>query len=98
MTLVEANGANGHSFRRVRVHNAKGVHARPSAKIVKLVEGYDAEVWIQRGDTRANAGSILDVMMLAACEGCELELSAEGPEAPQALAAVAELFEGRFGE
>lgn len=84
--------------RTVRVNNAKGVHARPSAQIVKAAQSYDADIVIRHGDQTASAASILDVMMLAACAGCDVEITAEGPDADAAIETIAALFGDRFGE
>jgi len=84
--------------RAVVVVNAKGVHARPSASIVKRAAVFQSRVWLERDGQRAEADSILDVIHLAACEGCELTIHAEGPDADEAVAAIADLFATRFGE
>jgi len=84
--------------RTVDICNAKGLHARASAKFVKTAAAFDAEVTVSRDDTSVDARSIMGLMMLAAGIGCCIEISAEGPEAEQALEALVALVEDRFGE
>jgi phosphocarrier protein len=84
--------------RTVDICNARGLHARASAKFVKLASTFDAEVKVSREGTTVDARSIMGLMMLAAGPGCEIEISAEGPEAEPAIHALVELVEGRFDE
>ena len=87
------------TFRRtVDICNARGLHARASAKFVKLASTFDAEVKVSRDGQSVDARSIMGLMMLAAGPGCEIEISAEGPEAQGAVEALSELVEGRFDE
>jgi phosphocarrier protein len=84
--------------RSVDICNARGLHARASAKFVKLASGFDAEVTVSKDDQAVDARSIMGLMMLAAGPGCSIEIAAKGPEADQAVSALAELVEGRFDE
>jgi phosphocarrier protein len=84
--------------RVVEIINERGLHARASAKFVKLAAGFDAEVTVSRDGTTVDARSIMGLMMLAAGPGCCIEIVAEGPEAGQAAAALVELVEARFHE
>ena len=84
--------------RTVDIINARGLHARASAKFVKLASTFDAEVKVSRDGQTVDARSIMGLMMLAAGPGCEIEINAEGQEAEQAVAALVELVEGRFDE
>ncbi len=84
--------------RTVDICNARGLHARASAKFVKLASTFDAEVKVSRDGQTVDARSIMGLMMLAAGPGCEIEISAEGPEAKAAVSALVELVEGRFDE
>jgi phosphocarrier protein HPr len=84
--------------RAVDICNARGLHARASAKFVKLASTFDAEVSVSRDGQTVDARSIMGLMMLAAGPGCEIEISAEGPEAQQAIDALTELVEARFDE
>lgn len=84
--------------RSVEIVNERGLHARASAKFVKLASGFDAEVTVSRDGSTVDARSIMGLMMLAAGIGSIIEISAQGPEAGQAVAALVELVENRFDE
>jgi phosphocarrier protein len=84
--------------RTVEIVNKRGLHARASAKFVKLATEFDAEVRVSRDGTVVDARSIMGLMMLAAGPGCTIEIEAEGPEASQAVDALAGLIADRFQE
>ncbi|MBN9318602.1 MAG: serine kinase [Caulobacterales bacterium 68-7] len=84
--------------RTVDICNERGLHARASAKFVKLASGFDAEVTVSKDGSRVDARSIMGLMMLAAGPGCQVEISAEGPEAETAVEALAALVSARFDE
>ena len=84
--------------RTVEIVNERGLHARASAKFVKLASTFDAEVSVSREGSTVDARSIMGLMMLAAGIGSTIEISAEGAEAAEALAALCELVENRFDE
>jgi len=84
--------------RTVEIVNERGLHARASAKFVKLAAGFDAEVTVSRDDHSVDARSIMGLMMLAAGIGSTIEISAEGAEAAEALEALASLVANRFEE
>jgi len=84
--------------RTVEIVNERGLHARASAKFVKLASTFDAEVSVSREGSTVDARSIMGLMMLAAGIGSSIEISAEGAEAAEAVAALAELVENRFDE
>jgi len=78
--------------------NERGLHARAAAKFVKLVDGYDAAVTVQRNGTAVDGRSIMGLMMLAAGPGTELQLCATGPDAEAVLTALADLIGRGFDE
>lgn len=84
--------------RTVEIVNERGLHARASAKFVKLASTFDAEVQVSRDGSTVDARSIMGLMMLAAGIGSTIEISAEGPEAEAALDALCELVSNRFDE
>ncbi len=84
--------------RVVNICNERGLHARASAKFVKLAASFDAEVSVTRDDQTVDARSIMGRMMLAAGPGCDIEIEAVGPEASEAVVALADLVEARFDE
>lgn len=84
--------------RQVTIRNKRGLHARASAKFVQLVDSFDAQVTVSKGDQHVGGTSIMGLMMLAAGPGCMISILASGPQADEALSAVCALVEDGFGE
>ncbi len=84
--------------KEIQVHNRLGLHARPAAMLVQTTSRFSSEVTIRRNDMEINAKSIMGIMMLAAECGAILELTVEGLDAEEALAAIEGLFNDKFVE
>ncbi len=84
--------------REVQIVNRNGLHARPAAEIVKAASRFKSEITIRREDMEVNGKSIMGVMMLAAECGSRLSVRATGPDADEAVTALAALVASRFGE
>ena len=84
--------------RSVEIVNERGLHARASAKFVKLAATFDAEVTVSKDGATVDAQSIMGLMMLAAGPGCCINIHAEGAQANAAVKALAELVANRFEE
>jgi phosphocarrier protein HPr len=84
--------------RDLLIVNKRGLHARASAKFVQLVEKFEADVWVTRGSETVGGTSIMGLMMLAAGPGTTVTVSAKGPEAQQAIDAIAALIADKFNE
>ncbi len=84
--------------RTVQIVNRNGLHARPAAEIVKLAAKFQSEITVVKDDLDVNGKSIMGVMMLAAEHGSSITFRAEGPDADQALEALATLVGNKFGE
>lgn len=82
----------------VNICNARGLHARASAKFVKTASGFESEVRVTRDETTVDARSIMGLLMLGAGLGCDIEIAAEGPDAEAAIAALVALVARRFDE
>ena len=82
----------------VEITNERGLHARASAKFVKLAATFDAEVTVSKDGATVDARSIMGLMMLAAGPGSEIVIRAEGSEAAAAVEALTELVANRFEE
>ena len=80
------------------VSNKLGLHARASAKLVQLVQGFKSTVWLVSRGREVNAQSIMGVMMLAAGLGTPLTVRADGADEGDALNAVVALFDRKFDE
>jgi phosphocarrier protein HPr len=84
--------------RVVQICNKKGLHARASAKFVQLVEKFDADVRVKRGNEVVGGTSIMGLMMLAAGPGTSITIEASGNQAAEVVHALAALVSGRFTE
>ncbi|MCE5334576.1 MAG: HPr family phosphocarrier protein [Desulfobacteraceae bacterium] len=80
------------------VANKLGIHARVAAQIVKVACQFQSEVFISKCGISVNGKSILDVMTLVCPHGSKIHISAKGPDAHEALNALAALFQTKFGE
>lgn len=90
--------ANGALKRTLLIVNPRGLHARASRKLAELALKYDAQVTVRREDEAADATSLMDLMMLGAGVGMEIEVEGQGAQAAEAIAAIAALVEDGFGE
>ena len=84
--------------REIPIINKRGLHARASAKFVKMVENFDAEVAVTRGNETVGGTSIMGLMMLSAGPGTTITVAATGRDAEAAVAALAELIGSKFNE
>ncbi len=82
----------------VTVVNRLGLHARPAMALVDAASRFDSEVVVRKGDQSVDGKSIMNVLMLAANEGTQLELAATGPDADEAIEQLAGLFARGFDE
>lgn len=80
------------------ISNKLGLHARASAKLTKLASSFQSDVFMSRNGRRVNAKSIMGVMMLAAGLGAEIEVETEGADERQAMDAIVQLVNDKFGE
>ena len=78
--------------------NIKGLHARASAKLVEIVEGFDATAVISRDGLSADGDSIMGLLMLAASLGTTIEVETRGAEAAALMEAIERLVADKFGE
>jgi phosphocarrier protein len=84
--------------RTVRIVNRLGMHARPAAEFVKLAARFRSHIRVEKEGLEVDGKSIMGVLMLAAEQGSELIIRAEGSDAESALAALVELVDGGFHE
>jgi phosphocarrier protein len=79
------------------IRNQLGLHARACALFVKTAARFRSHVFVSRDDLEVNGKSIMGVMMLAAEEGSSIKVRVEGEDEVEALRALQELVEGKFG-
>jgi len=83
---------------QVRISNKLGLHARAAAKVVHTANSFQSEIFIGTREEEVNAKSILGLLTLAATEGTTLIVRADGSDEGDAVEALVQLFDNRFGE
>ena len=81
-----------------KIVNKRGLHARASAKLVECASRFKAHVTVSKDGQSVDARSIMGLMLLAAPIGSEVEISAAGEDATEALTAILALAAAKFGE
>jgi phosphocarrier protein len=78
--------------------NKKGLHARASAKLVEAAARFQARITVSKDGQSVDGRSIMGLMMLGAPLGSQIEISANGPDADEAMKAILALVQAKFGE
>jgi len=86
------------STRHLKIVNEKGLHARASAKLVEVVEGFDASAEVSLNGQSSGGDSIMGLLMLAASRGTTIDVQTSGPDAEALADAIEVLVADRFGE
>jgi phosphocarrier protein len=89
---------SGSVHKELEIVNVKGLHARASAKLVEVVEGFDASAEVSKDGLSATGDSIMGLLMLAASRGTNIEVTTSGPEAAPLMTAIEALVANKFGE
>jgi phosphocarrier protein len=84
--------------RRLAIKNKLGLHARAATVLITTIRNFDAAVRVTKDDQEVDGTSILGLLMLDAAPGSEVDVEVSGPQAEEALEAIAVLFEDGFGE
>jgi phosphocarrier protein HPr len=82
----------------IEIVNEKGLHARASAKLVEVVEGFDASAEVSKDGMNASGDSIMGLLMLAAAKGSFIDVETSGPDADALASALTALVADKFGE
>jgi phosphocarrier protein len=83
---------------RLKIENIKGLHARASAKLVEVVEGFDAQATVSKDGESTSGDSIMGLLMLAASIGTFIDVDTSGPDAQALSDAITDLVANKFGE
>jgi len=86
------------SERESEITNRLGLHARAAAQLVHLANRFASEIRIAKDGVEVNAKSIMGVLMLAAPKDSLVIITADGPDAEEAVEAICRLIAGKFGE
>ena len=100
-TMVPGGGSSREEQRFTRnlvIQNQLGMHARPCGKFVRISQRYRADIRVEKDGDEVNGKSIMGLMMLAAGQGSRLRVTAEGPDAQQAIDELEHLVQSRFEE
>ena len=80
------------------IRNKLGLHARAAAVLVKTANRFEADVTLEKDGIEVNGKSIMGILMLAASKGTKITLKIDGKDATQALEALVQLIDNKFGE
>jgi len=83
---------------QVVIQNKVGMHARSAAMFVETANRFQSEILVKRDEIAVNGKSIMGIMMLAAAKGVELSVQATGSDEAEALQALIDLVNNKFGE
>ncbi len=78
--------------------NELGLHARAATKLVQLASTFGCEVELEKGGQRANAKSVMGVLLLCGSQGSVISVEARGDGAEEAVRQIGQLIDDRFGE
>jgi phosphocarrier protein len=81
-----------------QVKNKLGLHARAATKLVQLASKFPCEIQVSREGQAANAKSVMGVLLLCGSKGTHLNIEATGDQADEAVRALGDLIDARFGE
>jgi len=82
----------------ITICNRAGIHARPAALLVQATKDFSCNIYIEKGNNRINAKSIMGIITLGAAYGTELNIIAEGEGEEAAVKTLVRLFESKFEE
>jgi phosphocarrier protein HPr len=82
----------------ITICNRAGIHARPAALLVQATKDFLCNIYIEKGNNRINAKSIMGIITLGAAYGTELKIIADGEGEEAAVKTLVRLFESKFEE
>ena len=82
----------------VTVNNEVGLHARPATYFSQKANEFKSGIWVEKEERRVNAKSLLGVLSLGIVKGTTITLIADGPDAKEAVEALAQLVDNQLGE
>ncbi len=83
---------------KIEIKNRLGIHARPASMIAQEAGKYSSDIFISKDGMEVNAKSIMGIMMIAAEQGCNIEISVSGPDEDEAISALKGVFSKIFEE
>jgi len=83
---------------KFEIINNLGLHARAATKLVQLASRFACDIEISREGQKANAKSVMGVLLLCGAKGTFVEVTARGPSSEEAVQAIGSLIASKFGE
>jgi phosphocarrier protein len=96
--IDKSSGSHNIVKKEMTIVNELGLHARPAAMFVKLANEFISDITVEKDSETVNGKSIMGIMMLAAGKGSKIKVTAEGPDAQEAINAIDNLILSKFGE
>jgi len=84
--------------KQIEVVNKLGLHARPATMLVKTASGFQSKVIIKKDELSVDAKSIMGIMAGGISQGTTVEIQAEGDDEAEAVDALVQLINDKFGE
>ncbi len=84
--------------RNLKVTNNSGLHARPAMFFIQKANSYKSYIWVENGDRKVSAKSLLGVLSLGIAKGMEITIIADGPDEDEAVLGIADLVASGFAE
>ena len=84
--------------REVTIVNNMGLHARPATFFVQNAHNFKSAIWVESGNRKVNAKSLLGVLSLGIAKGMTVTLTADGFDEDEALAELEKLVNSGIGE
>jgi phosphocarrier protein HPr len=84
--------------KEIVIQNKTGLHARPAKLLVELANQFKSDISVIKGDKEVNSKSILGVLTLGAGQGSTLVIRSNGSDEEEAIKAIDELIQSKFGE
>ncbi len=85
-------------FRKFKIRNKLGLHARAAGKIVELVDRFDSKLFLKKDSQEVDGSSILSILTLSCPKGTEIEARIKGEDSEDFMEELDKLFEQRFGD
>ena len=96
--LKVSNTSSTYAEATTTIENAAGIHARPSSIFVQKASSFRSKIQIRAKGKTVDAKSILMIMSMGLSKGTEITICADGPDAKEAVEALKELVDSKFGE
>ena len=75
------------------VRCTSGLHNKQATYFIQKANDFKSSIWIEAEDRKINAKSLLGVLSMAIITGTEVCLSAEGPDAEEAVSTLADMLQ-----